>query len=55
MIKELIAKFLCLHVWKNTGRLRTFAPEDNPEKDLPIKSRTILICDKCGKITYLDL
>ncbi len=49
ILKQLLFKFACHHVWKNHQRIQKFAGS------LSIGYEDTLICEKCGKIKKIYL
>lgn len=52
MIKRLFEKWLCLHKWSTYSSVKVQITDDYNEI-VKTYTNTVLICDKCGKITKL--
>lgn len=47
LIKQLFAKWTCLHRWELRHTTETYA---TPDATLPVSIRRLYICEKCGKM-----
>ncbi len=54
MIKEYIAKFWCLHQWKELHKVNILDLEKK-NNDIPIGYKIIYVCEKCGNFKEIEL
>ena len=52
MIKKLIEKWACKHLWETVNDTHVYAREKDK---IPTKVRRTLICKNCGKIKQINM
>lgn len=54
MLKELIAKFCCLHDWEEKKDIAVYSYDFGKKSEFPVSRKYLYLCKKCGEFKWVQ-